>query len=142
MNLNVPFQLPTILIFLSQVDISKVAAALNYKNPVSVANRIRVLKKQFGLEISCSNGSANGANFTGSPRKGAKAAQSRGPIKATADGSDAPTTAGKKRGRKPKAAKVANDEEVDTIKNEPDVKMEDGNLSDEEGTVKKEDDEA
>lgn len=125
----------------AQVDISKVAEALKYKNPASVANRIRVLKKQFGLDITCSNGTANGTT-SGSPRKGAKTAQSRGPVKATGDGNDVPTTPAKKRGRKPKAEKEAADEEKNAIKKESGVKVEDGDRSDDEKTVKNENDEA
>lgn len=100
---------------MSQIDITAVATALKYKNPVSVANRIHVLKKQFGIEVICSNSG-------GSPRKGAKTAQSRGPVKATAGASpmeDNLTTPTKKRGRKPKETKVLTDDEADIQKEDP-----------------------
>ncbi|KAL1959060.1 hypothetical protein VTO42DRAFT_3301 [Malbranchea cinnamomea] len=107
------------------IDINAVAAALNYKNSISVANRIRVLKKQFGLEVSCVRGPVSGGeNSAGSPRKGAKTAQSCGPVKAneecgTTEGDGANlegTKPRKKPGRRPKVA-VKNDEA--DLKQEP-----------------------
>ncbi|EEH02870.1 conserved hypothetical protein [Histoplasma capsulatum G186AR] len=96
------------------IDVSAVAKALKYKNPMSVANRIREIRKQFNLQqhLTCSANSANGGTAT--PRKGAKA--STGPIKAKVEIPEEGTEGAKaekakpgrkpgaKRGRKPKIA--------------------------------------
>ncbi|PGH06052.1 hypothetical protein GX51_02643 [Blastomyces parvus] len=103
------------------IDVSAVAKALNYTNPMSVANRIRNIQKQFDLQqhLTCSTNSASGGATT--PRKGAKA--SSGPIKAKkepseeggedvkADKAKPGRKPGAKRGRKPK---LAAPEEEDT----------------------------
>ncbi|KAK2766233.1 hypothetical protein FQN54_007749 [Arachnomyces sp. PD_36] len=107
----------------ANIDINGVAAALNYKNSASVANRIRVLKKKFDLKVGCTTAAnPDGAgSATNSPRKGAAA--NRGPIKAAAatdDGDGAETKsgsgAGAKRTRTPrkKAAKSAAKVEVES----------------------------
>ncbi|KAK2805118.1 hypothetical protein FQN50_006363 [Emmonsiellopsis sp. PD_5] len=101
------------------VDINAVAKALGYKNSLSVANRVRVLKKKYDIEIICSQGPASGSTgatgaTTAPSRKGAKAA--RGPIAVKpeagdeegAEGKEHPAKAKKpaaKRGRKPKVVK-------------------------------------
>lgn len=68
----------------TQVDIAAVAAALDYKNTASVANRIRALKKKFELQVTCTGAAGGASGGTTSnpatPRKGAKV--SNGPIKA------------------------------------------------------------
>ncbi|OJD27632.1 hypothetical protein ACJ73_00965 [Blastomyces percursus] len=95
------------------IDVSAVAKALNYKNPMSVSNRIREIRKQFNLQqhLTCSTNSANGGATT--PRKGAKT--SIGPIKAKKEPSEEGgedvkrerakpgRKSGAKRARKPKA---------------------------------------
>ncbi|PGH33816.1 hypothetical protein GX50_03385 [[Emmonsia] crescens] len=109
------------------IDVSAVAKALNYGNPGSVANRIRVIRKQFNLQqhLTCSTNSANGGAAT--PRKGAKA--STGPIKAKMGPSEEASEDGKtekakpgkkpgaKRGRKPKAAVTEEDTPAETTAN-------------------------
>ncbi|KAL2369137.1 hypothetical protein RJ035_006701 [Blastomyces gilchristii] len=106
----------------ARIDVSAVAKALKYKNPISVANRIREIRKQFNLQqhLTCSTNSANGGATT--PRKGAKT--STGPIKAKKEpskegGEDVKgekmkpgRKPGAKRGRKPKAAALEEDKPV------------------------------
>lgn len=69
-----------------------VAAALNYKNSASVANRIRALKKKFDLQLGCTAAAGDGATSSvpSTPRKGAGA--NRGPVKTTADSGDGSET--------------------------------------------------
>ncbi|EEP79280.1 predicted protein [Uncinocarpus reesii 1704] len=76
------------------VDVSGVAKALNYTNPVSVSNRLSRLKKKFNLRVSSTTGpvpvgdeadisaAVAGATPKSTPRKGARVA--KGPIKAKA----------------------------------------------------------
>ncbi|KAK2751338.1 hypothetical protein FQN55_001073 [Onygenales sp. PD_40] len=101
------------------IDINAVAKALGYKNSASVANRVRVLKKKYDIEIICSQGPASGSTGAGGvsatpSRKGAKAARRPIAVKPEADDEEGaevkehPAKAKKpaaKRGRKPKAVK-------------------------------------
>ncbi|KLJ06314.1 hypothetical protein EMPG_10298 [Blastomyces silverae] len=105
------------------IDVSAVAAALKYKNPLSVANRIREIRKQFNLQqhLTCSTNSANGGPTT--PRKVVKT--STRPIKAKKEPSEEGgedvkgekakpgRKPGPKRGRKPKAAAPEEDTPVE-----------------------------
>ncbi|EGD87913.1 hypothetical protein H112_04388 [Trichophyton rubrum D6] len=89
------------------VDLPAMAEKLGYKNPASVGNRLRAIKKKWGIGVP--EGAETGtdpspATTPKTPRKGAKAA--RGPIKAKpeADGEDSKAAGSPaKRGRKPAA---------------------------------------
>ncbi|KAM5468713.1 hypothetical protein MauCBS54593_004708 [Microsporum audouinii] len=90
------------------VDLPAMAEALGYKNHNSVGNRLRAIKKKWG--IGTGDGAEAGSEGTSAattpktPRKGAKAA--RGPVKAKAetDGEEAKANGSPaKRGRKPAA---------------------------------------
>ena len=105
-----------------------VAAALEYKNSASVANRIRALKKKFDLQVTCTMGSTNQSGSpnttpTSTPRKGAKAA--RGPIKAKPEADSANASESKpdqpKQKKTPGRKRKAKVEENATPKVEPPV---------------------
>ncbi|EFE34090.1 uncharacterized protein ARB_07041 [Trichophyton benhamiae CBS 112371] len=90
------------------VDLPAVAEQLGYKNPASVGNRLRAIKKKWGIGVA--EGAETGADTTSpattpkTPRKGAKA--TRGPIKAKPEVEGEDSKAGgspAKRGRKPAA---------------------------------------
>ncbi|KAF3479819.1 uncharacterized protein GIQ15_06795 [Arthroderma uncinatum] len=89
------------------VDLAAVAEGLGYKNHNSVGNRLRAIKKKWG--IGAADGAEAGADGATpaapkTPRKGPKAA--RGPLKAKAEGDEEeakPSGSPAKRGRKPAA---------------------------------------
>ncbi|EGD92677.1 hypothetical protein TESG_00249 [Trichophyton tonsurans CBS 112818] len=90
------------------VDLPAMAEKLGYKNPASVGNRLRAIKKKWG--ISASESAETGADTTSpaatpkTPRKGAKAARGLIKAKPEVDGEDSKAGGSPaKRGRKPSA---------------------------------------
>ncbi|EFR00823.1 hypothetical protein MGYG_03827 [Nannizzia gypsea CBS 118893] len=112
------------------VDLPAMAESLGYKNPASVGNRLRAIKKKWGIGATdgTEGGTENGSPATTpkTPRKGAKAA--RGPIKVKpeVDGEEKPAGSPAKRGRKPAAngGRKRKTAETDDKENEEPIKAE------------------